>query len=68
MDVSYDLPNMEQKLKEDIQVRKDFTTGARSRIIYLQYPCLKIHDISFAYKTVLNRKFEKAHVEVYGLK
>jgi hypothetical protein len=68
LNVTYDLPGMQEVAKEDVQVRKDFKTGERTRIIYLQYPCLKLHGISVVYKTVPNWRYEKAHVEIYGLK
>ena len=68
MDVRYDLPGMQDRLKEDIQVRADFKAGDRTRIIYLKYPCLKLYNVSFVYRTIPNWHFEKAHIEVYGLK
>ena len=68
MNVVYDLPGTPEQVKEDVQLRSDFKAGEKSRIIYLQYPCLKLHQISFVYGTVPNARYEKAHVEVYGLK
>ena len=68
MNVVYDLPGTPEQVKEDVQVRSDFKAGEKSRVIYLQYPCLKLHQISFVYGTVPNARYEKAHVEVYGLK
>ena len=68
MDVFYQVPNLTEDPKEDIQVRKDFKPGERTRIIYLQYPCLKLKKIRFVYATVPNQRYEKAHIEVYALK
>ena len=68
MNVVYDLPGTPEQVKEDVQLRSDFKAGENSRVIYLQYPCLHLHHISFVYGTVPNARYEKAHVEVYALK
>ena len=68
MNIVYDLPGTQEQIKEDVELRKDFKTGEHSRVIDLQYPCLKLHQISFVYGTVPNARSEKAHVEVYALK
>jgi hypothetical protein len=68
INVVYDLPGISETFKEDVAVRSDFKAGDRTRIIYLKYPCLKMNKIVFVYRTVPNWKYEKAHVEVYGLK
>jgi len=68
MNVKYDIPGSEERVKEDIQLRTDFKKGDHSRVIYLQYPCLKLHNITFVYRTVPNQRYEKAHIEVYALK
>lgn len=67
-DVVYDLPGISEEFKEDISVRKDFKPGEKTRIVYLKYPCLKINKVVFMYNTVANWKYEKAHIEIYGLK
>jgi hypothetical protein len=68
MDVFYQVPGINEDPKEDIQIRKDLKTGERTRIVYLQYPCLKLKKITFVYRTVPNRRYEKAHIEIYALK
>ena len=68
LNVIYDLPGVTQEFKEDISVRSDFKPGDKTRIIYLKYPCLKINKIRFVYRTVPNFRYEKAHIEIYGLK
>jgi hypothetical protein len=68
MNVVYDLPGTPETVKEDVELRRDFKPGEHSRVIELQFPCLKLHQISFVYGTVPNARYEKAHVEVYGLK
>ena len=68
MNIVYELPGMPEKLKEDVELRSDFKAGDRSRVIALKYPCLRLYQISFVYGTVPNWRYERAHVEVYGLK
>lgn len=66
--VIYNLPGVKEIFKEDINIRSDFKQGEKTRIIYLKYPCLKINKVVFMYRTVPNYRFEKARIEVYGLK
>ena len=68
LSVVYDLPGVTQEFKEDLSIRSDFKPGGRTRIIYLKYPCLNINKIVFFYGSVPNWRYERAHVEIYGLK
>lgn len=53
---------------EDIHVRADFKANERTRVIDLRGKDRNLKRVVFVYKSALNWKGEKAHVELYGLK
>ncbi|MEO8086456.1 MAG: hypothetical protein ABI763_06535 [Bacteroidota bacterium] len=58
----------ENGTKQDVQVRTPLQVGMESRIINIQGGAQDIDKIVFVYKTLPNRKDDKAEVEIYGLK
>ncbi len=58
----------ENGTKQDVQVRTPLEVGKESRVIDLPGAQREINKIVFVYKTMANRKDERAHVEIYGLK
>ncbi|CAN5546642.1 hypothetical protein BH11BAC1_BH11BAC1_05780 [soil metagenome] len=58
----------ENGTKQDVQVRTPLEVGMESRIINIQGGAQDIDKIVFVYKTLPNRKDDKAEVEIYGLK
>ena len=58
----------ENGTKQDVQVRTPIEIGKESRVIDLPGAQREINKIVFVYKTLPNRKDDRAHVEIYGLK
>jgi hypothetical protein len=53
---------------EEFDVNNELKAGAETRVIDLKGPSQELKKVTFTYKTLPNRKDEKAHVELYGLK
>lgn len=58
----------ENGASEEISVRSELKSGAETRVIDLDHSAEDIKKVEFTYKTLPNRKDEKAHIELYGLK
>ena len=54
--------------KEDVSLRSDFNPGSESRVINLKNHRRGLKKVAFVYHTVPNRKAEKGHIELWGLK
>jgi hypothetical protein len=53
---------------QDVQIRSDFKPGEKSRVIDLQGTDRNLKRVDFVYQSVPNKREEKAHVELWGLK
>ncbi|WP_333819411.1 DUF2541 family protein [Ohtaekwangia sp.] len=53
---------------EQLSVRNELKAGAETRTIDLKNKDQDLKKVVFNYRTLPNRKDEKAHVELYGLK
>lgn len=52
---------------EEIEIDSQLKAGTETRVIGVK-PSEELKKVVFTYKTLPNRKDEKAHVELYGLK
>ncbi|HEY9046422.1 MAG TPA: hypothetical protein VIN08_11025 [Ohtaekwangia sp.] len=53
---------------EELSVRNELKAGSETRVIDLKNKDQDLKKVVFNYRTLPNRKDEKAHVELYGLK
>ena len=63
LQVFYESGDMEQ-----IDVKHQLKTGAETKSYNLKHPDKDVSKVVFTYRTVANKKGEKAEVELYGLK
>jgi hypothetical protein len=54
--------------KEDVPLKEDFSAGSESRVIPLKNNSAEINKVTFIYRTQPNKKVDKAHIELWGLK
>jgi hypothetical protein len=55
-------------VKENIQIKSEYRTGEKSRVIDLKNKNLEIKNVSFVYHTVAGSTDKKAEIELWGLK
>ena len=55
-------------IKENIEIKSEYKTGEKSRVIDLKNKNLKIKNVSFVYHTVPGSTDKKAEIELWGLK
>ena len=51
---------------EDIPVKSELKAGGETRVIAIKEKALK--KVSFTYKTIKNSNYDKAHIELWGMK
>jgi hypothetical protein len=58
----------QRKIKEEIALDSELTTGTESKIIELKHSQTGIKNVTFIYRTAPNSGTSKAEIELWGLK